>query len=194
MDRKVLLFGGLFAILLVAWVVIIFVPSQNEIKSLGLRLEELKAKEQARISPMDVQILTNRVDSLEVRVAQRAEKIYPGEKLLDLGRTMEKLGSQYNLKLLSITPDYESLHLFREENQISDLPVQMNFEGNFRDFGRFLDERSTFPFMIRVHRVTMDKAEPEDKKLTISLNGVLVIGNRLKPQTGPAAGNSRIVP
>lgn len=184
MDRKVFILSALFLVLVVAWAGILILPSQKEIATLNSRLITLQDKERSRISPMDVQILHSRVDSLQVSVNRKMKRIYPGEKLLDLGRTIEQLGTRYGLKLLSIAPDYNSLDLFRRDNQISDLPVQMNFEGRFRDFGRFLDQRTTFPFVLRVNKIELDKSEPQLDKLTIALKGVLVIGNRLKVETG----------
>lgn len=184
MDRKILIIVALFFVLVIAWAGIVVMPSTQEISSLDKRLSTLEEKERSRISPMDVQILSNRVDSLEQHVTVKMTRIYPGEKLLDLGRTIEQLGGKYGLKLLSLSPDYNSLHLFREENQISELPIQINFEGRFIDFGHFLDQRADFPFVLRVHKITMDKSESQLKKLTIALNGVLVIGNRLKTEPG----------
>ena len=77
MDRKVLIFSVLFLVLVVAWAGVVLFPSQSEITSLNARLTTLHGKERSRISQMDVQILHNRVDSLEQHVLIKMNRIYP---------------------------------------------------------------------------------------------------------------------
>lgn len=167
----------MFAALVCAWVVIVVIPWQSELSQLNARFNELTLKESARISQVDVQILRAKVDSLDLKLTKKRTRLFPGEKLLDLGRTIEKLGNANGLKLISITPDYDSLHLIQQKNKISNLPVSIVFEGRFHQIGQFLDRCNKFPFVFRVNQITMDKPEPKINKLTIMLNGIMVIGN-----------------
>lgn len=194
MDRKVIILGVLFLVLIGAWAGVVLLPSKAELAKLSLRYEDLRLKERSRVSQMDIQILKGRVDSLDQQLAAGLKRIYPGDQLLDLGRNIDQLGRQYGLKLLAITPDYRSLHLFRQTNQISDLPVNLIFEGQFEQLGRFLDNSSRFPFTLLVHEVSVDKPQLEKSLLTISLQGVVVIGNDLKTETVALAAPDRSRP
>jgi Tfp pilus assembly protein PilO len=153
-------------------------PAAKEIKHLDKRWQELVEKQNNRVSALDVQILQKKVDGLTEKVKERLASFYPEERLLDLGRTMEKIGKNYKMVLVTIAPDHESLSLFTSEQAISELPVNMKYSGHFFDFTRFLDDMPGFHIAFKLKRMELSKDMNLAGQLVIELQGVLVIRNK----------------
>ena len=163
----------MIAILLLGWVVMVHIPASRDLKQLNQQLAALEEKERQRVPEHRIQAIRTQVDSLSVNVDERMERFYPEEQLLDLGRTIESVGKQYSLRLVSITPDYESLPLFVENNkEISELPLSIEFKGHFEQLTQFLDAIPEFPFVMRFREMVYEKENSSKKELYITLKGV----------------------
>ena len=176
MDKKLLTMVVFLVILVAGWIMGIYFPDQKEIGELESRLNTLVQKGKEHITEGRVQVMMQIVDSLAKNLNAGMNRIYPEEKLLDLGRAVDQIAREYRLILVSITPDYASLSLFKEnQEEISELPMMMEFNGSFQNMTRFLDNMSTFPFVLRVNEVTIQKKEQNSSGLKIDLRGVIVL-------------------
>ena len=181
MNKRLIILISIIIILVIGWVVMVYVPATRDLGELSKKLAALEEKERKMIPYHQIRMIQADVDSLTENLDDRMERFYPEGKLLDLGRTIESIGKQYSLRLVSITPDYESLPLFVENNkEISELPLTIEFKGNFEQLTKFLDCIHEFPFVMRFHEMIYEKENTDQKELNITLRGVVAL-RRIKP-------------
>jgi Tfp pilus assembly protein PilO len=189
MNKKMISMLLIIVLALAAWVLLFLMPLQTRKKQLDQEHERLTALRSRRVSVLEVQRLRSEADSLETRINESMERIFKGDQLLEMGRIMERIGSEYGLKLASITPDYGSLSIFRESDQISNLPVQMKFEGAFNGLAGFLDNFDQFPFIINIEAVSVTRTDPYQNHLNIDLQCIVVINNKREDRSAAASAS-----
>lgn len=177
MNKKNLIIPVLSGLLAAAWVILVYLPATEEINLLDSRYEELLNKQRNRVSPHEISLLRTRLDSLKTGLARRLESFYPEERLLQMGETLEQIGKQYNLTMISVTPDHQSLSLFTSDKAITELPVGVEYRGRFTDLTRYFDAMADFPIAFRLKRTDISKDPDQSGYLTILLEGVVVIKN-----------------
>ncbi len=176
MDKKLTTLMVFVVVLIAGWVVGIYFPGKKEIDQLEGKLSILVQKGKEQISEGRLEVMMGVVDSLATDLSTGMKRIYPEEELLDLGRSIDNIASQYNLILVSISPDYSSLSLFQEKDtEISELPMMLEFNGRFKHMTRFLDNIPDFPFILRVNEMKIQKEELSSSGLTFELRGVIVL-------------------
>ena len=154
----------------------IYLPGKKEINQLQGELDRLLQKGNEQITEGRMQVMKGIVDSLDKDLDDGMNRIYPEEKLLDLGRAIENIAKKYNLKLVSVSPNYSSLSLFQQEQtELSELPMMMEFSGKFKHMTRFLDNIPNFPFVLRVNEMKIENKEQSSAGLTFELRGVIVL-------------------
>lgn len=175
-NKKTILLPSLAFLLLAGWFVVIYLPVQREMGDLKKRLTALTERARNEIPEVQVRSMKVVVDSLSSKLKEGLNRVYPQEKLLDLGRQIESIGGRYGLRLSSIAPDYQSLSQLKEGGkEILELPMTMEFEGEFLRFARFLDGIPEFPFVMRINEVLFEKKTEESSVLKIQLRGVIVL-------------------
>ena len=176
MDKKIVMLPSVLIALLVAWVVAFYLPVSKQTKEMNQRLIQLEEKEREAIPEREVVLMERLVDRLSSKLDSCTQRIYPEEKLLDLGRVVEKIGKTYGLKPVSIAPDYGSLsRLAQSQEEISELPMMIEFGGSFSGFSRFIDGISDLPYAMYVREVVIQKDEEQRSSLSFQLKGVIVL-------------------
>ena len=176
MNKRIIILISIIIILVIGWVVMVYIPASRDLGKLSKQLAALEEKERKLIPYHQIRIIQAEVDSLTESLDDRMKRFYPEEQLLDLGRTIENIGKQYSLHLVSITPDYESLPLFVEnDKEISELPLTIEFKGDFEQFTQFLDDIPKFSFVMRFHGLIFHKMDANKKELDITLEGVIAL-------------------
>ena len=176
MDKKIIILPALMVLFVLIWIFFIFIPKSNQIKELNHHLAELNKKEQQKVSESKIKAIEKDIDNLSKKFHNNVSRFFPEKSLLDLGEYFENIGGRYHLKLNSIMPDYASLHLLKDESQdVTELPVKMEFNGSFLQFARFLDNIPGYPFIIRIQQVSIANIENKYSKLNITLHGIVII-------------------
>jgi len=175
LSKKIVLILSLVFVLLVGWIAVVYIPVDRETGVLKKRLETLEEKERDKIPEEKVRMLEDEVDSLSSDLDNKMKRFYPEARLLDLGRTIQSTGKRYGLSLISVKLDYGSLALLKDSEQISELPMTMEFKGTFNQLGKFLDDIHKFPFVMRVDEVLLEKEKRRGSNLNIKLQGVIVL-------------------
>ncbi len=178
-DKKQLIVPVLAGLVVVAWIFLFYLPYSQQIGSYNNRLKELEKREADRISPMDITIQQNKVDSLKVKLDNTLKAFYPEDKLLDLGRTMGKVGRDYGLTLVSIVPDHSSLSILFSNQQISELPVTVIYSGRFMRLASFLDKIAHIGVSFKLTELKLERPSFDSRDLQIELNGVILINTRI---------------
>ena len=109
-DKKIFLIPSVIVLLLVGWIVLIFWPSTKLIKGLNERTRVLVQKDMQSISDLQVKSVQIETDSLTQRLEVGMRRLFDEEKLLNLGRVIDKIGKEYGLDLKTITPDYNIIY------------------------------------------------------------------------------------
>ena len=115
MNKQIIIIPSFILGLVVVWLISIYMPLNKEIGNLKMSLETLKEKERQIVPGHRVQVVRKSVDSLSTEIINLTKRLYPEDKLLELGQLIDEIGTAYSLSLVSVTPDYESLSLFKEE-------------------------------------------------------------------------------
>jgi Tfp pilus assembly protein PilO len=161
-------------VLFVVWLSVFYLPVIKQKKSLEKKWELLQEQIRDEVPELKLQTMKTFVDSLFVYLDVREERFYPAEKLLDLGRAIEQIGKQYELKLISVSPDYESLSLIKDtEEGISELPLTLEFTGSFTKFASFIESIPDFPFVIRANEIFL--VLESEGQLEITIKGIIVL-------------------
>jgi len=176
LSKQIIIIPVFIVVFLIGWIVGFYVPIHKESGILKKRLVMLEQRERQRISEDKIQMMKNVVDSLSTTLDNKMKKFYPEGRLLELGRAIQVTGKRYGLNLVSIKLDYSSLALLKDDNeQISELPMTMEFKGTFVQLGKFLDDIPKFPFVMRVNEVLLEKKKRGNSNLNITLQGIIVL-------------------
>jgi Tfp pilus assembly protein PilO len=95
---------------------------------------------------------------------------------LDLGRIVDRLGKQYGIRLVAISPNYGSLSQISQSTEdVNELPITLEFKGRFSGVSRFLDNIHELPYVLRINETVIEKAEEGGSLLKIEFRGVIVL-------------------
>ena len=177
MDKKLIMLISVMILAVVLWGVLLFLPKSSQLHELNNKLEKLEVKEEKKVSPADVNIVKTRIDSLQKQIDSLEENIYSGRQLLDMGRKLEKIGSEYDLELVTVSPDFESLSIFNNNEGLSQLPVIITFKGRFSDFSGLLDDINNMPFTIRLTGIRVIRNDPSKRNIEFNIYTDIVIEN-----------------
>ncbi|RKY81045.1 hypothetical protein DRQ07_04830 [candidate division KSB1 bacterium] len=181
MDKKLIIIPALTVFVVFLWFMAVFSPLKKQGSELKNKIDVLLQRERAKISDKELEAVRVLVDSLEKRIERGERKFIPEENLLDFGRGIEKILGNYNISLVSITPNYPSLAIFKDNaSAVVELPIRLEMQGRFLSFAKFLDNVPDLPFILRTTEVTIKVEEKTSKAVTIILQGVIVLTKERK--------------
>jgi Tfp pilus assembly protein PilO len=163
-------------ILFFVWLGVFYTPVTRDKKQLEKKWELLQNQIKSEVPESRLESMKTFVDSLFAYIDVREEHFYPVENLLDLGRSIDKIGKQYGLTLISISPGYESLALIQKADEgVTELPLTLEFSGSFIQFAKFIESVPDFPYVMRINEVSLYKESEEQPTLTANAKGVIVL-------------------
>ncbi|MCD6116311.1 type 4a pilus biogenesis protein PilO [bacterium] len=190
MNKKLILIPSVTVVLFLIWAVFSYMPLSKQGSQLKHKIEVLEKREKAKISEQELMSVNTLVDSLEARLKRGKKRFYPAENLLDLGREIERIVKKYDISLVSITPNYPSLAIFKDsQSSVVELPLAIQLQGRFTDFTKFLDDIPHLPFILRVNEVTLKVEEKSASRITIVFQGVIVLDKERKNSEKEAEKN-----
>ncbi len=137
-----------------------------------------------RIIPLDDIVKEETVaDSLFNTVKLMKERLYPLNDFKNLGKELENECRNFNLKLVSLTPEFAKLNLIeQEENEITELPVALSIRGSFLQFAKYLEQVSDLSYLkiIEVNLVRNPDGNPASGEILIELNGIVYFENQIE--------------
>lgn len=163
--EKMILAGVGLLLIIVTWYMLFYSKQNNKIIMIQGQIAQLTQQlNQAQLSAKNIKTLESEVDSLKAFHASLEQKILPKAKLLYITQEVQRRGSDFGLKVNSITVDKSKL--FGETGNASPflwVPIEMDINGEFFAFGKFLDNFENYPFIIRpgeVKIITDDTTYP----------------------------------
>ena len=175
--KKIGILAGIVVACLILWMVLVYFPTSKNNEQFEVQKKNLEAKVSSEISDNQVRFMQILVDSLSTTLTNAEARIYPLNKLLQLGHDIEAICKKHDLNLLTITPDYEKISLiYKEQQEVSELPLGFRVEGKFAQLSQFLDAIPTFPFLMRVNEFNIQKKDIiKDANLVIEFKGAVVL-------------------
>lgn len=180
-NKQFIIIPSLILSLVIGWVIMIYLPAHEELRGLNKQLRNLEEKEKQIVAESRIRMMRAKVDSLATNLDSRLKRFYPEGQLLDIGRMINEIVERNSLRLISITPDYDSLSVFKDEKiEVSQLPITIELKGGFNEFTQFLDGISDCPFVLHFREVTLGKEDVAKPDLDIVLEGIVGM-RKVKP-------------
>jgi Tfp pilus assembly protein PilO len=156
-------------------------PQDAKIEKMNEQLDILLGKGD-RMVPIE-KILTQEavVDSLHLIVKDMKDRLYPVAEFADLGQAIESSGRKFNLRLITLTPDYSKLNLIQQAGvEITELPITINMTGHFMEFAHYLERLSEFPY-VKATEVILKRSDEEGStnQIAIEIQGLVIFKNKL---------------
>jgi Tfp pilus assembly protein PilO len=164
-------------------------PQDSKIEKMNEQLDILLGKGD-RMVPIE-KILAQEavVDSLHLIVKDMKDRLYPVAEFADLGQAIESSGRKFNLRLITLTPDYSKLNLIQQAGvEITELPITINMTGHFMEFAHYLERLSEFPY-VKATEVILKRSDEEGStnQINIEIQGLVIFKNKLTQKDSQAS-------
>lgn len=170
-----------FALGNLGWLVLIYTPKQAQLRELHAKINDLSLRV-AGLVAQDRQIadVEAEIDSTQKKIAHLEQRIYHKGQLRDMIRIIEQRGTLYGLRCSSIMPDYDALlrvdaKLREELGPLVILPVEFTLQGDFIDFGRFVESVDTLPFLFSISKLNVEATAESYPQVMVRMEGVLYL-------------------
>lgn len=164
-------------------------PKQVTLQAQAKELSEIRARvTQGQTMARQLPQFRAEVQALELRL-NSLKAILPDERDAgDLLRRVQTLAVQSNLQVRNFRPQAIVTHEMHAE-----WPIALNFEGNYHNFGKFLDSVSKFPRIINVgNMVLAAKPEPTaNASMTMAVTATTFVFVEPPPAPPEAAGKGK---
>jgi Tfp pilus assembly protein PilO len=141
--------------------------TKKEIQAFNLKLK--KDIPEAAILSAKLQI-----DTIAAALEKRRVRVYPMERLLGIGSTIQSFIGGYDLTLVTLKPQYDRLAgLEQDTTDISELPITIAVKGRFSSITRLLDNLAGLPFAMNVNGISMIREDRESSVIDVEFNGIV---------------------
>jgi Tfp pilus assembly protein PilO len=159
-----------------AWVFFYLTPLNRQIRTHREQLATLDRKIKQDVPESLIQAIEKQADSLTVVLESRRNRIYPMADLIHLGPAMQSMARKYDLSLIAVKPEYNSLTTLEADTaEITTLPLTFVVKGPYAAFTRFADDLTRLNYAVRADDFFMNKPEKESGALTIEIKGVVFL-------------------
>jgi Tfp pilus assembly protein PilO len=156
-------------------------PQDAKIEKMNEQLDILLGKGDRMVPIEKIMAQEAVVDSLHFIVKDMKDRLYPVAEFADLGRAIESSGRKFNLRLITLTPDYSKLNLIQQAGvEITELPITINMTGHFMEFAHYLERLSEFPY-VKATEVILKRSDEEGSinQINIEIQGLVIFKNKL---------------
>lgn len=138
-------------VMFVAWLVVYFLPLQEQITQSEQGIHQWGGKiKAANFSGDTVDRLSQTVDQLKLNIEKIEEKIYYLEDMPLIAKHLLKHGKSYGLEITSMTPNYDVLFevksIHSDGKPLIKLPISLQMNGRFKSVGKFISSVGELPF------------------------------------------------
>jgi Tfp pilus assembly protein PilO len=180
-TKNLLVTGAVILSATAVWFLFIYKPRvshlqkvEQEIKMFAHELKSVVAQE-SQIAGMKKQIAVT-----QEKIVAWEQRIYSKDRLPQILSDLENRGRGYGLKFSSIMPDYDALLSVDAEMRQSlgpliILPVELQIQGAYKDFGRFVESFDDLPFAFSVRRAHIEITPESYPDLVMRLEGVVFL-------------------
>lgn len=186
MKNRIAIYSTIVIACCVLWVSFLYTPTKA--RKATVAQETLEARKKLADYHRTLSELPAYIESLDSLTQEKEHllsNLYSKAEILKLIEKVNEQASSHNLLVVEVSPPVAELLRISRISRDSDLPEILNLtlklEGQYRNFGKFLEEIEQTPFFRGINRVRIDAQDETADHLGFVLNFKALLG-----QTGSA--------
>lgn len=172
-------------VIFIAVMIVYVKPQRAKINEMQDELDILLGKGDKMVPIEKIMAQEAIVDSLRQLIEDVKDRLYPVAEFGELGEAIENSGRRFNLRLVTLTPDYSKLNLIQKDGEeITELPITIDMEGRFLQFAQYLERLSEFPY-VKAREVNLYRSDKKVRsdEIVIEVKGVVIFKNKLNQKS-----------
>jgi Tfp pilus assembly protein PilO len=173
MSAKIKFFITLTIILLIigGWLYFFYLPYRHVIETEREKISQIRGQVKRSMQiGQDLQEMKNRLASRKNELENQESKIINQSELDNIAQLLHQEMQNYDIKVINISPQITDFLKLNKDKKIefSKLPIEVNIETKYLNFGRFLAHIYHLPKYIHPEAISMHRVNPKDNLLTIT--------------------------
>ena len=165
--QRVLIFSGVFALIIVAFIFLLYKPKLEKISKLNKDLDSLQKKlKVAKKNAADLKTFQKRMEEAEVQFKTAMRALPEKEEIPSLLTSITRSGQDVGLEFLEFTPKSEVRKEFYAE-----IPVSIKVNGGFHDLAIFFDKVARLSRIVNIKNIDMGPGK-DSQELNTSCTAV----------------------
>lgn len=165
--QRILIFSGVFVLIIAIFVYFLFKPKLEQISSLGNELDTLEKKlVVAKKNAADLQTFQEKMKEAELQFKTAMKALPEKEEIPSLLTSISRSGQDVGLEFLLFEPKTEVRKEFYAE-----IPVAMQVKGGYHDLAMFFDKVARLSRIVNIKNITMGRAK-DSTELSASCTAV----------------------
>ena len=165
--QRILIFSGVFVLIIAIFVYFLFKPKLEKISSLGNELDTLEKKlVVAKKNAEDLESFQAKMQEAELQFKTAMKALPEKEEIPSLLTSISRSGQDVGLEFLLFEPKTEVRKDFYAE-----IPVAMQVKGGYHDLAMFFDKVARLSRIVNIKNIAMGRAK-DSQELNASCTAV----------------------
>jgi len=165
--QRILIFSGVFVLIIAIFVYVLFKPKLEKISSLGNELDNLEKKlVVAKKNAEDLESFQAKMQEAELQFKTAMKALPEKEEIPSLLTSISRSGQDVGLEFLLFEPKTEVRKDFYAE-----IPVAMQVKGGYHDLAMFFDKVARLSRIVNIKNIAMGRAK-DSQELSASCTAV----------------------
>ncbi len=165
--QRILIFSGVFVLIIAIFVYVLFKPKLEKISSLGNELDTLEKKlVVAKKNAADLETFQAKMKEAELQFKTAMKALPEKEEIPSLLTSISRSGQDVGLEFLLFEPKTEVRKDFYAE-----IPVAMQVKGGYHDLAMFFDKVARLSRIVNIKNIAMGRAK-DSQELSASCTAV----------------------
>lgn len=177
-KRNIFIVAGAFFTVFAAWYAWLIYPQRVEMETIQHQIVGLVRKvEAATVDENRLDDLRKEIVGLQGSLKVLEERLYPRQRVPEILREISRLGNGYDLRFSAIFPKYDELlqDIASDGSPLLVLPLEIQVDGSYQNFGKFIGQLDVQPYLFSVTRVEMSMTKESYPLVRIVLQGNLFL-------------------
>ncbi len=149
--QRILIFSGVFALIIVAFIFLLYKPKLEKIGKLKKDLKSLEQKlKVAKRNAADLKKFQKKMEEAEVQFKTAMKALPEKEEIPSLLTSISRSGQDVGLEFLEFTPKSEVRKEFYAE-----IPVSIKVNGGYHDLAIFFDKVARLSRIVNIKNISM---------------------------------------
>jgi len=165
--QRILIFSGVFVLIIAIFVYVLFKPKLEKISSLGNELDTLEKKlVVAKKNAEDLETFQAKMQEAELQFKTAMKALPEKEEIPSLLTSISRSGQDVGLEFLLFEPKTEVRKDFYAE-----IPVAMQVKGGYHDLAMFFDKVARLSRIVNIKNIAMGRTK-DSQELSASCTAV----------------------
>jgi type IV pilus assembly protein PilO len=165
--QRILIFSGVFVLIIAIFVYVLFKPKLEKISSLGNELDNLEKKlVVAKKNAEDLESFQAKMQEAELQFKTAMKALPEKEEIPSLLTSISRSGQDVGLEFLLFEPKTEVRKDFYAE-----IPVAMQVKGGYHDLAMFFDKVARLSRIVNIKNIAMGRTK-DSQELSASCTAV----------------------